>query len=182
MDYFPRFVIGDFLIELKATTPALTQENGNERIDSVYAYIREIRAREEKQKAIGACDAAYTISVTGRECYQALFEKLDRNAVMLGIYGMDGKIAGYAAFYANDTDSRRAYMSLFCIRKPMQRKYLGSALMRTCMQEAKSRGMESMRLEVLNRDSGAIEFYRRMGFTETGRRDAFIQMEKELTA
>ncbi len=142
--------------------------------------ILAIQNRAEKEKAIKACDDAYTISVIGRENYQELLEKLDTHAIMLGVYGEDGQPVGYSAFYANDTETRRAFISLFCIREPMQRKYLGSRLMEASITEARLHGMTSICLEVLKEDSGAIAFYKKMGFTDEGGSGLFNRMERRI--
>ena len=142
--------------------------------------ILAIQNRAEKEKAIKACDDAYTISVIGRENYQELLEKLDTHAIMLGVYGEDGQPVGYSAFYANDTETRRAFISLFCIREPMQRKHLGSRLMEASITEARLHGMTSICLEVLKEDSGAIAFYKKMGFTDEGGSGLFNRMERRI--
>jgi len=145
------------------------------------ARIVEIKDRQEKEKFIEECNDAFTISVTGRLYYPELLEKIDKKAVMLGIYEDNGETIGYSAFYANNQETKRAFITLFCIKKSMQRKYFGSHLMAASLDEAKMRGMESVALEVLKQDTGAIEFYQKMGFTEDGPDNgAFIRMNRKL--
>ena len=144
-------------------------------------YIREITDRTEKQRFIEECDDAYTISVINRSFYPELFEKLDNRAIILGVYGETGEIAGYSAFYANDKENKRAFLTLFCIKKSMQRHHLGSQLMEESIKNAKDRGMKTMALEVLKVDKGAIAFYAKNGFDERGPgSDGFICMERLL--
>lgn len=122
----------------------------------------------EKRRIIETCDDAFTISVTGRSNYEELLAKIDKFAVFLGAYTEAGEIAGYSAFYANDVESRTAFITLFCARKEMQRMHLGSGLMSATIDESRRRGMKLIRLEVLKRDEGAIAFYKRCGFAITG--------------
>ena len=122
----------------------------------------------EKRRIIETCDNAFTISVTGRSNYEKFLAKIDKFAVFLGAYTETKEIAGYSAFYANDKESRTAFITLFCARKEMQRMHLGSGLMDATIEESRRRGMKLIRLEVLKRDEGAIAFYKRCGFAITG--------------
>ncbi len=144
-------------------------------------YIQELTDRTEKQKFIEECDDAYTISVTGRSFYLELLDKLDKKAVMLGVYSENGEIAGYSAFYANDMENKRAFLTLFCIKKSMQRNHLGSRLIQASINEASTRGMTRMRLEVLEKDIGAINFYTKNGFVIKGYgTENFFIMERQI--
>ena len=126
--------------------------------------IKTITDRSEKLRVMAECDGAFTISVLGRPYFSELFYKIDKYAVFIAAYTDDFAIAGYSAFYANDLVSKNAFLSLFCVRREMQRMHLGSRLMDISLKQAKENGMERMRLEVLREDEGAIAFYERCGF------------------
>lgn len=143
--------------------------------------VRNLRERAEKKRFIEACDSAFTISVVGRSFYQELLDKIDRKAVMLGLYEDADEPVGYSAFYANDPEGRKAFLTLFCVRPEWQRQRLGELLMRESLSEAARLGMETMALEVLEEDDGQIIFYRRMGFEETGvGKPGFLTFERSL--
>lgn len=143
--------------------------------------IAEVRDRQEKLAIMRECDHAYTLSVLDRPFFPELFEKIDGRAVFLGVYSEAGERAGYSAFYANDAENRQAFLTLFCIRRSMQRMHLGEALMRESLAAAKAHGMTAMALEVLKRDTGAIAFYERFGFRPTGREtEQFVTMRAPL--
>lgn len=143
--------------------------------------IQEITDRAEKQRFLEECDDAYTISVIGRSFYPELFEKLNTKAIILGIYTDTNMTAGYSAFYANDMENQKAFLTLFCIKKTMQRNHLGSLLMQRTLEEAKKRGMTKIGLEVLKEDAGAILFYKHMGFYESGQgHNSFLIMERKI--
>lgn len=122
----------------------------------------------EKRRIMIVCDDVFTISVIKRSNFEELFDKIDKNAAFIGAYTRKREIAGYCALYANDLIERTAYITLFCVRSQMQRMHVGSKLMDASIEEAASRGMNKIRLEVLKVDTGAIEFYKRNGFVITG--------------
>lgn len=78
---------------------------------------------------------------------------------------LSGLIAGYACMYANDMDRCEAYITLICIKRDHQGQHLGSALMKTMFESAVKKGMRTIRLEALEKDTGAISFYKHMGFS-----------------
>ncbi len=123
---------------------------------------------EEKRRIMYACDDVFTLSVVGRDDFEILFNKIDKNAVFIGAYTDDGEIAGYCAFYANDLVKKVSYITLFCVHKKMQRMHVGSRLIGECIQYSKDCGMTSVKLEVLKRDTGAIEFYKYNKFVIAG--------------
>lgn len=151
---------------------------GGEDLD---CYVKELRDSDAKELAIWLCDDAFTLSVTNRPDYPELFRKIDEKAIMLATYRVDDfELCGYAAFYANDTESRQAYITLFCVRKELQRKYIGSLLMCSVINMAREAGMERIALEVLKQDTGAAAFYRKMGFRDEADRGEFIRMKREI--
>ena len=77
-------------------------------------YIYQLDNKEEKLKYIYTCDNAYTFSVLERKDFSELFDKIDKNAIFLGIEYKKEE-AGYAAFYSNDIKDRIAYLTLICI-------------------------------------------------------------------
>ena len=143
--------------------------------------VKVITEGDKKLKIMEVCDDAYTISVIGRPNFQEIFEKIDHHAVFLGAYTEDSEIAGYAAFYANDRVERRAFISLLCVRKEMQRMHLGTALMQEMLNRAKDAGMRSIALDVLQSDEGQIRFYGSCGFEISGEGPTgFWRMERLL--
>ena len=142
--------------------------------------VCQLTVRAEKERFMEACDSAFTLSVIGRDFYPELLDRIDRNAIMLGMYA-NMEPAGYSAFYANDREGGKAFLTLFCIRKEWQRKGLGRLLMKESLTIAAGQGMRSMGLEVLTHDHGAIAFYRRQGFTEAGLgKPGFLRYERSL--
>lgn len=143
--------------------------------------ITEVFDKTQKTAIINECDSAFTISVIGRPNYNELVDKIHKKAVFLKAVTEEGTLAGYAAFYANDKETGVSFMTLFCIKREIQRHHYGSVLMSESIAYARKLGMLVMKLEVLESDIGAISFYQKCGFVFTGKRNAnFIEMSREL--
>ena len=135
-------------------------------------YILSVKDEALIQKAMLDCDYAFTISVIHRENYRELFQKIIQNAVVHVIVDEPGEnIVGYAAFYANDRETHKGYITLICVKPEFQRNGLGSELIETCFQICKQNNMDSVGLEVLKCDTKAIAFYKSKGFQVTRESD-----------
>lgn len=73
---------------------------------------------------------------------------------------------GYAAIYANDIQTKAAYITMIGVLEEYQRSGVGSKLMAACVRTAREKGMDSVRLEVLNSNQKAVSFYKKCGFRE----------------
>lgn len=97
------------------------------------------------------------------DSYEAYAEKLFRLAdVYVG--EENGDVFGIAVFYANDIQTRRAYISLIGVKDHAQGKGLGYWLLTQCQQVCYDRGMKHISLEVDCDNHNAISFYQRNGF------------------
>ena len=70
--------------------------------------------------------------------------------------------------YANNEETRTAYITLFGMKPAYQRQGLGKELLAACEALACARGMEKIRLEVTDSNVKAVRFYTRAGFVRTG--------------
>lgn len=130
--------------------------------------IRTTSIKEKKISAIKACDSAFSISVVDRANFETLFHKIDTYADFI-VATIDDLPIGYAALYANNKDSKEAFIALIGVDKRFQGNHVGKALMDNCVNISKQRGMRTIRLEVLDIDKGAQAFYSKQGFLEDGR-------------
>ena len=62
---------------------------------------------------------------------------------------------------------------------PYRRKGIGEKLLTTVMKKASETGARLFYLEVRESNQPAINLYRKLGFTETGRRDAYYSRPVE---
>lgn len=117
----------------------------------------------EKRKLIENLDYVFPRGLVRRDNYEEIFDKIDKNAIFIGAYDSSTPI-GYAAIYANDVEKKIAYITMIGVATKMQGKRVGRALIKRCFEESKNCGMVAIRLEVLNTNTKAINFYRHHGF------------------
>lgn len=97
------------------------------------------------------------------------------------MYAYNGKqVLGYCAFYANDSDTQNAYISLIAVRPESQNLHVGSQLLKVCEEIAECRGMCCCLLEVKKNNFSAIRFYQANGFVFLNERENSLLMKKQL--
>ncbi len=133
-------------------------------MNNPFVLIRSDLDRDEKRQAIEACDASLPRPVTPRDNYDEIFEKMDRYAEFIAAY--QNGIAGYVSMYANDQETKTAFITLFVVKDEFQRMHIGTELMNACRRIAERNKMKRIRLEVLNSNMKAISFYKKQGFYE----------------
>ena len=116
----------------------------------------------DKRAVIEACDGAFPNPVSRRPQYEALLAKIHACGVFVA--ACDRGPVGYVAMYANDAQSRTAYVTLLAVRPGCQRMGIGEGLMKAAMALARRRGMKAVKLEVKKDNHKAIGLYERLGF------------------
>ncbi len=113
--------------------------------------------------------------------YRAFSEKLANYANIL--CAVEGETpCGFAVFYANDESSKISFLTLLACAREQQGKGLGKYLMERAFETAITAGMTKMRLEVDLDNYGAIAFYKKLGFLETGEKmSGSMYMERKLS-
>lgn len=130
--------------------------------------IEIIEDDNEKRKFIEAIDGAFPRGLVSRANYGEILSKICKYAVFIGADN-EGQPAGYAALYANSLETKIAYISMIGVLDCMQGRHIGSQLMKKCIRVARNNGMQFIRLEVLNTNKKAIDFYYRSGFQFEGK-------------
>jgi len=107
----------------------------------------------------------------------ALFERM-----AFYVYRSAGKIVGVAALHPEIEKTGR--IRWVYILPEFQRKGIGTALMRHVEGEAEKKGLRKLRLLTTGAAIWAIEFYHKLGYRLTGKRDRpwgfDVVMEKEI--
>ena len=112
--------------------------------------------------------------------YEAFALKLKENAFVYKA-AINDNVFGILVFYANDNDTKRAYISLIGVKKEYRATGLGRYLIDSCIEFSKANGMKSILLEVDNDNKNAISFYHRLGFEKTGEASkTSIHMKKDI--
>lgn len=128
---------------------------------------------------IGNCDKAFENPVTEHNVYSALLEKIHQKGIF--IFAYQGNVSSeYCVLYANNSETRNAYISLIAVRPEYQNLHIGKQLIETCLQIAESYGMQTCSLEVRKNNASAIRFYQRNGFVfQDEKTDSFF-MKRDL--
>jgi ribosomal-protein-alanine acetyltransferase len=88
--------------------------------------------------------------------------------------GDDATIVGYAGLHSAKRDPQ-ADVQTIAVAEPARRGGLGRALMTRLIDEARSRGAETVFLEVRADNPGAQQLYTSLGFEEIAVRQAYYQ-------
>lgn len=130
-------------------------------------FIKEVSDTGLILKAIKECDSAFDNSIISRADFDKLYLKVCKYSIFLVAY-IDEKIVGYLAFYANDSNTRVAFITLLAVKCEYQNLHIGKELLITCESFSKIKGMEQIKLEVQNKNLNAIRFYKNNGYKYDG--------------
>lgn len=122
-----------------------------------------VEESKRKKAIIEKCDSAFLDPVTELADFADVFKKIDQYAFFFAAYKGD-EVIGYAAMYANNSETKIAYVSLIAVVEEMQRQQIGSSLMEKCIDTAAEAGMTKLRLEVADKNKKAISFYKHFDF------------------
>ena len=120
-----------------------------------------------KRRAALEVDPVFPVGLHGQPDPEAALLKMLRFADFIVAQEGD-EVAGFAAVYANDRETRTAYITLFGVKEDRQRQHVGEKLLAACEALARKRGMERFRLEVTDSNLKAVRFYTKAGFVRTG--------------
>lgn len=153
--------------------------NGKIRESKLPTWCVDITSdKRQINSIIRSCDKAFAEPVAEREIYADLLQKIYQNGIFVFAY-QDNPIA-YCAFYANNMDTKTAYISLIAVNPEYQHLHIGKRLLELCMEIAYERGMRTCSLEVKKNNHSAIRFYQVNGFVFLSERENSFLMEKKL--
>lgn len=126
--------------------------------------IMQIQTSDEIQKVLYGFDKVFNPALSEIVSdLDAYAKKLQRNAIVY-VAKDDIENLGLIAFYANDRNTRNAYLTQLAVQSNGQKKKIGQTLLELCIADAKSKGMTEITLEVYNHNDAAIRFYAKNGF------------------
>ena len=108
---------------------------------------------------------------------EAYVEKVIKNAYIFS-YMIEGRIAGFIAYYCNDPSCELAFLTMLCIDPGYAGKGIGKHLLNCSITDIKNKGFHSYVLEVKKDNLPAIQLYKNAGFEITGEDDHFCKMKK----
>ncbi|MDP1571628.1 MAG: GNAT family N-acetyltransferase [Vicinamibacterales bacterium] len=134
--------------------------------DAVTALIREEQARSGGR-------------FIARPDLDAYLDKLGRHADAL-IDLRAGRCLGVVAYYANDVESRRAFIPLVLVAPDARGQGLAGLLVGGVLDLCRARGFTRCGLEVRADNRAALSAYRRLGFEMVREREGILLMEVAL--
>jgi len=106
----------------------------------------------------------------------AYFEKLDARAeVVDDIAG--GRCRGFVAFYCNNVQSRRAFITLVLVSPQDRGSGVGRVMVSRVLDICRERGFASCGLEVRSDNTAALALYSSLGFASAGEHDGKRMLE-----
>ena len=126
-----------------------------EDISKVLVLLRELAAYE---------DLSSYCTVTEERLHTAMF---GTNAMLEGLIAFDGETAvGYALYYPNFSSfrgERGFHLDDIYVTSVCRGQGVGEAMLKEIAREATSRGFERIDFQVLDWNTSAIEFYKKLG-------------------
>ena len=90
----------------------------------------------------------------------------DRHGIVLTMH-VNETIAGFAAFYCNDTVTKQAFLSLLAVLPEYRQQKIGQKLLSAAISRAQQAHMDRFVLEVQRENLPAIAFYEKNRFSFT---------------
>ena len=119
-----------------------------------------------------------------KECvpnYEEYLEKVALKGISLCcVSDEDERVLGCVSFYANDLESRKAFITEVMVSPHAQGRGLGTAMLAGVEEWALEYGMQTVGLEVRIDNEGARRLYSRLGYAVVGTTDCGFRMEKTL--
>ena len=110
------------------------------------------------------------LSFSKRIIENGYFYSLSKNDDVLGIL----------AFYANDIETKKSYLSLIAVKREEQNHGYGRDLLNFFEKESKLLNMNIARLEVYKHNENAIRFYKNQGYLIIDENELSYFMEKNI--
>lgn len=113
-------------------------------------------------QVVQSCRDAFAYPIPERDSYKELLKKFSENAEF--IFAYDKEPLGYCAFYANDSQNYKAFISLIAVAEKYQNLHIGTILLEYSIEIMKQLKMKYCLLEVKKENEKALRFYMRNKF------------------
>lgn len=117
----------------------------NPNAKEIYNFLKEL-------------DCDFVPPLSSRVILSDYVEKICRLATILTVLEKD-KIVGLSAIYCNDFIDRRAFLTMFAVKKNLRRKGLATKLFNESLNVARSKKMSHLSWEVNSKNKKAMLFY-----------------------
>ncbi|WP_339452318.1 GNAT family N-acetyltransferase [Pseudomonas sp. JAI120] len=106
-------------------------------------------------------------------------QKIQKSAEFLIHYAADSCL-GFVAFYCNDLESKRGYITMVLISEPGRGKGVAKQLVLGVLNTMRSRGYQTCGLEVFRSNHSAYKLYINCGFRVVSEYEEFFKMSVNL--
>lgn len=143
--------------------------------------IRQLQTLSEIESAVQMCaDDLFDQSNDIRHKLSELAKKFAKYADVEAIYDTE-ELAGYVAFYCNNSESKTGYISIIVVKKEYHGKGYGSLLYNKVIEILRLKNFHSLQLEVAKQNQNAINFYQHKGFTILKEQESSYILSKEIS-
>ena len=122
-----------------------------------------VNADDEIQKILDKFATTLPSLSQGNEFRYNMSRKLSENGNLVVLKDND-EDEGFIAFYANDYETKKGYITMVAVKPEYQGAGCGKVLMTYCCDMMKKQGMENAKLEVAVNNTKARAFYEHLGF------------------
>ncbi|WP_228851074.1 GNAT family N-acetyltransferase [Aegicerativicinus sediminis] len=106
-------------------------------------------------------------------------DKIHKAATIRSIY-KDGELKAFIAYYDNDENSQKAYLTMLAVSKDCWHLGYGKLLLEQSIKELREKGFQLYSLEVNKDNLTAIALYKKFGFKVAHGEEGRLKMEKTL--
>ncbi|MBE7036418.1 MAG: GNAT family N-acetyltransferase [Ruminococcaceae bacterium] len=98
------------------------------------------------------------------------------------VHIVEENIAGAILFYANDLETKMAYISVLSVSSAYRKRGIAQGLLTTCLQKCEAMGYQTICLHTHKTNYGAISLYEKNGFQrfDDGNRPGDWYLERKL--
>ena len=122
-----------------------------------------IKDLKTERAIITKCDSAFTEPMSKRTYFHDITVKINTYGNFIALE-KDGEAVGYAAFYANNFETKVAYISLLVVDKKHWGHNYGKMLIDKVKEMSKEIGMTVLRLAIRKNEFKSLAVFIRNGF------------------
>lgn len=128
-------------------------------------FRRNVASADEIASLFESCDFSPPLETYISDIGDYI-DKILSNAERIEVWDKS-RLLGLLAFYANDTESKVAFITMISVSREASGKGIGSMLMDKCISLCSDKGYRVIDLEVRNGNGRAIHLYQKKGFKVT---------------
>lgn len=127
--------------------------------------LKKIAEVSEIEKVLRQFNSSFPIDLNeGTGEINQFAQKLSKHAEVILLLSEEKYIIGFEAFYANNSKTKEAFLSLIAVEEQYRGDDYAQKLLSKCFDICSQRGMVQLKLEVNKSNDRAIAFYKKNDF------------------